>query len=563
MISSTHQRWLGLFVLLACMTNVWASDACPIYQIKGIKDEAITLQIETALKNKQKELKDGCLVDLQKQIETSTRPFGYFHPSHSKEDAQTLVVKLGPKMRYKRVTLTLKGDGQNDPDLKKLKRAALIETNDPFNTSSYEDALHAIEHNAENKGYLQASCSTSSLTLDPKTNLAYATIVLDTGPRYRIGTFKHNIKKLKDDLLRRLVRLPKNQPFSYSALTEAQERLSQSGYFKTIELKPLLEPGNSTVPIALDATLEKRFHEVVGLGFDTDLGWQIKSGLNIKWLNTYGHQVKIQGNLASQESIAAIHYIWPGNLPPNNYHQLSWHFQHSRAFNAGSNDTTKVSYQSVIKRWGLKFIPGIFAQQDVSRLNYNQSRYKTYLLYPQIEIKGHHNHKDLWVKHPFIIEWRILGLAAKNWPSQNTLFKASQKIQFKWFLTDDYRLALKEQLGYLSTGDMAYTPLSMQWALGGSQDLRGYAYQSIPGNEPPERTLKYLSIEAQRRITDPWFAFAFFDTGNVTHSLTDAWKRSAGIGVLWSSNLGDLALSLAHPLDDPDTNWRIHLNLSI
>ena len=64
-------------------------------------------------------------------------------------------------------------------------------------------------------------------------------------------------------------------------------------------------------------------------------------------------------------------------------------------------------------------------------------------------------------------------------------------------------------------------------------------------------------VSSPRRATPD----AFFDVGDVANTTSFDLKRGVGIGFRWASPVGQIRLDLAHPLDDEDSDFRIHFSL--
>jgi len=96
--------------------------------------------------------------------------------------------------------------------------------------------------------------------------------------------------------------------------------------------------------------------------------------------------------------------------------------------------------------------------------------------------------------------------------------------------------------------------------------VRGYGYQQISpenadGDNIGGRYLAVGSIEADYKVYKDYGLAAFFDVGDVANTTSFDLKRGVGIGFRWASPVGQIRLDLAHPLDDPDSDFRIHFSL--
>jgi translocation and assembly module TamA len=54
---------------------------------------------------------------------------------------------------------------------------------------------------------------------------------------------------------------------------------------------------------------------------------------------------------------------------------------------------------------------------------------------------------------------------------------------------------------------------------------------------------------------------AFVDSGNAFNNSDIDFRTGAGLGIRWYSPVGPVRLDIAHPFDDPDEDFRIHISL--
>ena len=50
---------------------------------------------------------------------------------------------------------------------------------------------------------------------------------------------------------------------------------------------------------------------------------------------------------------------------------------------------------------------------------------------------------------------------------------------------------------------------------------------------------------------------------NASEHLSDAWRKSAGVGLVWALPLGQCIVSIARPIHVLDHHWRLHLSFSL
>ena len=94
--------------------------------------------------------------------------------------------------------------------------------------------------------------------------------------------------------------------------------------------------------------------------------------------------------------------------------------------------------------------------------------------------------------------------------------------------------------------------------------MRGYAYQSLGPTDQDGTVIggKYLnvvSVELDRLFYDNYGAAIFFDYGGASDQPGEDLARGVGVGLRWRTGIGMLRADFAHPLDDPDGGFRVHI----
>jgi translocation and assembly module TamA len=107
-------------------------------------------------------------------------------------------------------------------------------------------------------------------------------------------------------------------------------------------------------------------------------------------------------------------------------------------------------------------------------------------------------------------------------------------------------------------------PNFYRFQAGGSQSVRGYAFESLSNNGVGSNNLITLSAEAEWQILQTWSLAAFYDVGNAFNDWNQMdLKQGAGVGVRWYSIAGAVRLDFASGLDLPGDPWRIHFTLGV
>ena len=133
-------------------------------------------------------------------------------------------------------------------------------------------------------------------------------------------------------------------------------------------------------------------------------------------------------------------------------------------------------------------------------------------------------------------------------------------------LTSRGRLLFRAELGGVKTTSFSDLPPSQRFFSGGDQSVRGYAYQGLgPKNTEGDVVggsyLAVASLEMDYLLYGNIGIAAFFDAGNAGNDFLPSMKKGLGMGLRYRSPVGMIRLDLAHPLDDPDNQYRLHISI--
>jgi len=128
------------------------------------------------------------------------------------------------------------------------------------------------------------------------------------------------------------------------------------------------------------------------------------------------------------------------------------------------------------------------------------------------------------------------------------------------------RIIARGRFGSTVTDEFHQLPSSVRFFAGGSQSVRGYAYQSLGPVDDSGRVVggKHLmtgSIEFEHSLGGKWGVAIFYDAGNAIDDLDDKLERGAGLGLRWKSPIGPVRIDFASALTRPGDPWRIHINI--
>ena len=134
------------------------------------------------------------------------------------------------------------------------------------------------------------------------------------------------------------------------------------------------------------------------------------------------------------------------------------------------------------------------------------------------------------------------------------------------------RIVTRLDLGWvkIASGDRKDLAPSLAFFAGGSQSIRGYAYQSLGDEltvvEPNGETetvvvggdrLAIGSLEYQYYFTDNWRGALFVDAGDAFDKGEFDAKVGAGFGVHYVTPVGAVRVELANSVSEDNPSWRL------
>ncbi len=156
--------------------------------------------------------------------------------------------------------------------------------------------------------------------------------------------------------------------------------------------------------------------------------------------------------------------------------------------------------------------------------------------------------------------------ASDSLGSDTSFLQLKVTAKWLWSLNERYRMIVRGRLGATLKDNLQELPVSARFFTGGDRSVRGYDFESLgPTNLDGEviggSHVAEASIEIDRMLTEKWSIAAFFDTGSAFNDSNPQFSSGVGLGIRWYSPVGPLRVDFAHPLDDPDRDFRLHVVL--
>jgi translocation and assembly module TamA len=502
------------------------------------------------------------------EIGQALQPFGYYEPqvqaqlTRDGDTWQALYhVDTGPPTRIDEVDIQISGAGQAHDSILKARQASRLQRGERLLHSDYEMTKQALLQAALAAGYLDARYQRAELRILKAQHSAQVHLLLDTGPRYFFGPINIEQDILDTNFVQQFVHIEPGAPFNTDVLLELQLALSDSGYFSRVEVTPQrAAAADFHVPVVITTEAAKPRRYAYGLGYGTDTGPRLSLVSEVRRINRRGHSVLADIRLSEiLQSVGAQYRIPIGNLVSDRL-IFSSRADFETIADDGSSDryTLGISHNEA---WGplQRRLYMNYQHEDFS-LGEDDGRVDFFI--PGFTLSTLRADDILFPRRGY--SWSADLRGAPGLISDTSFARIELAGQRVFPLGNRGRLLLRSRLGAMSVGDFNSLPTTERFFAGGDQSVRGYDYQKLaPEDESGEivggQYLATGSVELDYLFVGNFGAAVFVDSGNAADEFLPSLKTGAGIGFRWRSPVGMLRIDIAHPFDDPDHDYRLHI----
>jgi translocation and assembly module TamA len=505
------------------------------------------------------------------RIREALQALGYYEPRvepNLARDAEcwhaTFTVQVGDPVIVRRLDVLLDGEAASDKLFVAAQNESPLRIGRPLHHGDYEALKRRWSDLAVERGYADAKFSESRIDVYPDERAADIVLRFDSGRRYRFGdiTFEQNV--LSDRLVRSYLPFHTGDSYDTRELTNVYVALANSGYFGNIEVRPgQANRDTGEIPIEIVLTGAGRRSISYGIGYSTDTGPRIRFGRNNRRFNDRGHQFGVNAQLSPVVSEVTANYRFPYGDPRSEWINFDAGVKTEDTDSAQSN-SLELGARRVLER------PGDWTRTQM--LN---------LLVEDFEVADQIGRSRLLM--PGLNWTRILAdsparpargsklelqtrLAADALGSDTTFVQVLARGKWVWSPTDKSRVLVRADVGATEERSFEELPPSVRFFAGGDNSVRGYEFEALgpvdaDGEVVGGLSLAVGSIEYERTVRARWSVALFVDSGNAFEGSDFDAKTGVGLGARWQSPLGPIRVDLAHPLDDEDTSWRLHISL--
>lgn len=535
-----------VFILIISCSSLYAAKDKSAFTVRGVTGDAAT-NVELRLSEMQqlKPLTALTTDELSAQAIKALEPYGYFNATAQVQifNGQTAQVTInpGPVTYISALSISIVGAGAEHPALQIALAKLKLHKGEPLLTARYNKAKQKLTTTAENLGFLHATFKQAEILIDEQTHTAQITLVLDTGPQFYFGQVQFNPTTINPELLHRYVPFHQGQPYSTDKVLQLNNDLAKSSYFSSVLVKPQISDAQS-VPINVLLQPVPKYSYTLGAGFGTDTGIRGRAGLNIIPVNRRGHKFMALAQGSMNQNALQAQYVIPGKKPvadqftvTGNVSNLNYDAGYANAYLFSLAQQHNVDYYKRTLSLNALY----------ERFNYTfQPRNDQFMIYPKATFSFNNTDNKLFAPTGYKLSVNALG-ASKAALSKTNFAQASLDAKGAYMI-EPLRLRLYGHTiqGITAIDDINELPLSLALLLGGTDNLKGFGFNSIG----PGRRVSFAGVELQKEIVNNWYLVGFYDVGDVFDPALRATQYDVGAALMWVSPIGPIKAGLAQPV---------------
>ena len=517
------------------------------------------------------------VVSARDKVESALQALGYYQPEIEIDLQRTepqwrlsIVVNAGEPVRVRDINIQILGAAANDDNFTRLTSDTGFSSGDVLHHGRFESFRENVLSLGQRRGYLRGEIVASRIEVQVEAGTADIMLWYDSGPRLLFGEIIVDNTLIDSDLFDSMLTFQPGDYFDQVRLQELQSRLQRTHYFSSVIVLPQRKrsPGDR-VPVVVNLQRAKRHSFDVGVGYSTDTEERMSLTWRTPRINRHGHSQQTRLEYSPINPSGRFTYSIPVSDPLTDVVQLWARVEEnefgdidSRQNELGIKRETKnrnwiygYSLRELNESWD---IAGYSASND-------------YLLFGGSVSRRTHRGSIVDPEWGFSQLYTVEA-TADQLGSDLDLLRFTAALRYVMTPVPGNRLVTRLDLGRvkIANGDRRDLAPSLAFFAGGSQSIRGYAYQSL-GDEltvvEPNGETKTLvvggdrlvigSLEYQYYFTDTWRGALFVDAGDAFDRGEFDAKVGAGFGVHYVTPVGAVRVELANSVSEDDPSWRL------
>lgn len=528
---------------------------------------------------------------LQRRIVTEAHralePLGYYEPQVDyrvvdEGDGKwtvTVLVTPGRPIRISEVEIDVQGAGAGSRAFNELIQPEDLKPGLRLHHGTYDRVKDDLVRVAKNDGYLDAQLKTHELVIDRVERRARIKLVLDTGERYRYGKIDVAQDVIRDESMRRLLRMHEGDAYTLDSLLRTQYVLDDTQYFSLVDIDSG-EPDRDTltVPVNIQAEPARKHRFAVSLGYATDTRARGRFTWDNRRINPSGHRLKTEIIASSVLSEVSARYVIPVMdlaleklefTALANEEELGDTF--SERFEIGAGLT------EALGRWQRVLFLRFSHETTTFPFDGVNPEFETeqFLIIPGVSYSTLPSYVVGGRLRPYHVYAELRG-SPSTLGSEASFLQLRLQAERIFELAPLWHLRLRGEVGASWVADFSDLPASQRFFAGGERSVRGFDLNELsPPPEPipgqPTRTLdtsvggRHLltgTVEVERDLPRNFALATFYDIGNAFNDFGDELEYSVGLGVRYRIAVASLGIDVAQPLSESGRSPKLHLYIS-
>ena len=505
------------------------------------------------------------------RIRESLQAFGHYEATVTPQLAFTdacwqarYTIDPGEPVRIRSLDVAVTGEAETDASFTAALAEAGLAVGNGLNHGAYERLKRGLADLGRERGYADARFTAQRIDVYPEQRAADITLRFASGPRYAFGNTELAQDVLTEQLAQSYLTFRAGEPYDARKLVDVYAALADSGYFRTIDVRPLpADSATRTIPIAVALTSAPRTTTSYGIGYSTDTRLRLRFGRNNRRFNERGHQFGINAQLSPVISEVQANYRLPINSSRSDWLNLDAGVERENTDSAES-EIFEIGSSRVLEsrsEWARTQMLALRIEDfEISDQGENRAR----LLMPGIGWTRIRADSEIRPTAGSRLSLEIRG-AHDALVSDTTFVQTIAQGKWIWSTERGQRFIVRGQAGATAKREFEELPASVRFFAGGDSSVRGYTFEELgpvdaDGNVIGGSSLATGSFEFEQPLRARWSLAFFVDSGNAFEGSEMDARTSVGTGGRWQSPLGPIRIDLALPLDD-ERDWRFHVTL--
>lgn len=497
---------------------------------------------------------------------------GYFTPAidlERSDEGWRLAVAPGPQAKIADVDVRFEGDLVADGAPRAARRRALrdawsLTEGQVFRQAAWDDAKLRLLDGVAVRDYAAARIADSRAEVDPEAGTVRLSVTVDSGPRFFLGPLEASgLEQLPRDFVERFNMLEVGEPFDQERLLALQTTLQNSPQFASVIVDIERDPAlAAAVPVRVQITEAQSRQLGFGTGYSTNTGFRVETSWRDVNLFDRGWELATALRVEQRRQAAFADVFLP---PSGEDHRDSFGVALERSTIEGLTLSTQaIGVARTKTRGNIDTRLALRLQHETRDPDGAESSSRKALTANWTWTRRRVD--DLLdPRNGDVLQFEIGGGAKALLSDQDFLRLYSRYVYYRPVAERDV-LVLRAEGGATLATSRDGVPQDFLFRTGGTQTVRGYAFQSLGVREGEAtvggRYLAVLSAEYVHWFRPQWGVATFVDLGDAAddRDVFDL-KAGYGVGARWKSPAGPLAIDVAYGEDD--RRLRVHFGIAI